>query len=150
MTSCLSRPHKPFLTPEIKHEKSKRSKLETIFRKNRTPQNDANFKEQSKIVSKLISAARRTYFRNLIATCSQQPRKLWKTLGNLLCRKPPPSLPNSTCTSTLASAFLQFFDNKITDLCARFTPLTSFDSKSQSSPPRRSGTSFRISLGDHP
>src|ERR1700690_207775 len=26
-TSCLSRPHKPFKTPEIKKEKSKRSKL---------------------------------------------------------------------------------------------------------------------------
>jgi len=123
-TSCLSRPHKPFITPEIKIAKSKRSRLESIFRKNRTPHNDAQFKEQSKLVSKLISAARRTYFRNLIATCSQQPRKLWKALDNLLCRKPPPSLPNSTCPSSLASAFLQFFDDKITNLCARFTPLT--------------------------
>ena len=123
-TSCLSRPHKPFITPEIKNEKSKRSRLETIFRKNRTPQNESNFKEQSKIVSKLISASRRTYFRNLIATCSQQPKKLWKTLGNLLCRKPPPSLPNSTCPSSLASAFQQFFDDKILNLCARFIPLT--------------------------
>ena len=123
-TSCLSRPHKPFITPEIKTEKSKRSRLETIFRKNKTPENEANFKKQSKTVAKLISAARRTYFRNLITTCSQQPRKLWKALDNLLCRKPPPSLPNSTCPSSLASAFLQFFDDKIANLCARFTPLT--------------------------
>jgi hypothetical protein len=56
-TTCyLSRPHNPFITPEIKKEKSKRSRLETIFRKNRTPQNETNFKEQSKIVSKLVSA----------------------------------------------------------------------------------------------
>jgi len=123
-TSCLSRPHKPFITPEIKKEKSKRSKLETIFRRNKTPQNDTNFKEQAKIVSKLITAARRTFFRNTISTCSQQPKKLWKTLDNLLCRKPPPSLPNSTCPASLASAFLQYFNDKVTNLCARFTPLT--------------------------
>ena len=75
-TSCLSRPHKPFITPEIKNEKSKRSKLETIFRKNRTPLNETKFKDQSKIVTKLITSARRVYFRNLISTCSQQPRRL--------------------------------------------------------------------------
>ena len=38
-TSCLSRPHKPFITPEIKKEKSKRSKLETIYRKDKSPRN---------------------------------------------------------------------------------------------------------------
>ena len=95
--------YNPFVIPEIKKEKSKRSGLEAIFRKNQTPQNETNFKEQSKVVSKLISADRRTYFRNPIATCSQQPRKLWKALDNLLHRKPPPSLPNTTCPSSLAS-----------------------------------------------
>jgi hypothetical protein len=149
-TSCLSRPHKPFITPEIKIAKSKRSRLESIFRKNRTPHNDAQFKEQSKLVSKLISAARRTYFRNLIATCSQQPRKLWKALDNLLCRKPPPSLPNSTCPSSLASAFLQFFDDKITNLCARFTPLTPALVHTQSPSTRCTSPSFRFSARYHP
>ena len=123
-TSCLSRPHKPFITPEIKKEKSKRSKLETIFRKDMTPLNKANFHDQAKIVTKLITAARRTYFQNLISTCSQQPRKLWAAMDNLLCRKPPPTLPNSTSPPSLASAFLQFFDSKIANLCAQFTPLT--------------------------
>jgi Reverse transcriptase (RNA-dependent DNA polymerase)/Endonuclease-reverse transcriptase len=123
-TSCLSRPHKPFITPEIKNEKSKRSKLETIFRKDRSPQNKANFMNQAKVVAKLITTARRLYFRNLIANCSGQPKKLWAALDNLLCRKPPPTLPNSISPPTLASAFLQYFDDKITNLCARFTPLT--------------------------
>jgi hypothetical protein len=123
-TSCLARPHKPFITPEIKAEKSIRSKLETIFRKDRTPLNEKNFKDQSKIVSKLITTSRRTYFRNLITTCSQQPRKLWAALDGLLCRKPPPTLPNSISAPTLASVFLKFFDDKITNLCTRFTPLT--------------------------
>lgn len=123
-TSCLARPHKPFITPEIKTEKSKRSKLETIYRNDRTPLNEKNFKDQSKIVTKLITKSRRTYFRNLITTCSQQPRKLWSALDGLLSRKPPPTLPNSISAPTLASAFLQFFDNKITNLCSKFTPLT--------------------------
>ena len=124
LPSCLSRPHKPFVTAEIKKEKSKRSKLETIYRKDKSPLNKANFNNQAKIVAKLITAARRSYFRNLIATCSGQPKKLWAALDNLLCRKPPPTLPNSISPPALASALLQYFDDKITKLCAKFTPLT--------------------------
>jgi hypothetical protein len=134
-TSCLSRPHKPFITPEIKNEKSKRSKLETIFRKNRTPLNETKFKDQSKIVTKLITSARRVYFRNLISTCSQQPRKLWSALDNLLHRKSPPTLPNSASPSSLASAFLQFFDDKVVNLCARFMPLTPTSVQNLNPPP---------------
>ncbi|HEY5236190.1 MAG TPA: hypothetical protein VIJ14_08440, partial [Rhabdochlamydiaceae bacterium] len=47
--SCSTEPRKPFITPEIKAEKAKRSKLETIFRKNKFSSNHdlhkANFKQ---------------------------------------------------------------------------------------------------------
>src|SRR6476619_5264008 len=42
--SCNSRPNKPFITPEILREKTKRSKLETIYRRCKTEQNKVNFK----------------------------------------------------------------------------------------------------------
>ena len=46
--TCSSRLHKPFITEEIISEKSKRSKLETIFRRSKTPDSQTNFKLQSK------------------------------------------------------------------------------------------------------
>src|SRR6478609_4594040 len=42
--SCNSKPNKPFITPEILREKTKRSKLETIYRRSKTDQNKTNFK----------------------------------------------------------------------------------------------------------
>jgi hypothetical protein len=133
--SCPSHPPKPYITPEIKKEKAKRSKLETIFRKSKTLLNHLNFKAQAKIVTKLVTASRRIYFRNLISNCSQQPRKLWSALDNLLSRKPSPTLPNSISPPTLASAFLQFFNSKITNLCSQFTPLTPASIQNLNPPP---------------
>ena len=48
--TCSSRPHKPFITEEILYEKSKRSKLETIYRRSKTPDSQINFKLESKEV----------------------------------------------------------------------------------------------------
>src|SRR6478609_6124353 len=52
--SCNSKPNKPFITPEILREKTKRSKLETIYRRSKTDQNKTNFKNQSKLVPNLF------------------------------------------------------------------------------------------------
>src|SRR6266516_834318 len=45
--TCPSRPHKPFITTEIRAQKSFRSKLETAFRRFRTPESLVKFKTQS-------------------------------------------------------------------------------------------------------
>ena len=119
--TCPSRPRKPFITEEIRTEKSKRSKLETISRRSNTPDNVKNFKIQSRHVAKLITTAKRHYFRNLVTQCSKQPKKLWSTLDSLLSRNSTPKLPNSISSSILANSFLQFFDHKISKLCSSFT-----------------------------
>src|SRR2546426_9572079 len=100
--TCPSQQRKPFITDDILKEKSKRSKLETIFRRNKTPANKANFRNQARFVTKLITASRRSYFRNLISSCTSQPKKLWSALESLLSRKPPPCLPTFTDPSQLA------------------------------------------------
>jgi len=120
--SSPSRPHKPFVTPEILIEKSRRSKLETAYRHSRTPDSRNAFKTQARYVAKLISAAKRDYFRRLIPHCSKQPRKLWSTLNSLLSRNPPPVLPGSFSSCTLANHFISFFDQKITKLCLALKP----------------------------
>jgi len=84
--TCPTRPSKPFITSEIRAEKSKRSKLESIFRKNRSPLNKDNFSAQAHKVAKMITVARRTYYRSLVLACSHQPKKLWAALNSLLSR----------------------------------------------------------------
>ena len=140
--SCSSRKHKPFITNEILTEKSKRSKLETLYRKNKYAPNcesfKSKFKEQAKKVAKLISLERRSYFRNLISSCSMQPKKLWSALDSLLCRKSASCLPACDSPSLLASSFLNYFGDKIAKLSSSFTSSASSSSPHvppESSPP---------------
>src|SRR5207244_3410816 len=48
--TCPSQQRKPFITDDILKEKAKRSKLETIYRRNKTPANKANFKNQARFL----------------------------------------------------------------------------------------------------
>ena len=141
--SCSSRLRKPFITSEILHEKSKRSKLETIYRRSRTPADLNNFKVQSRLVAKLITSARRAYFKSAISKSATDPKKLWSTLDSLLSRSTPPTLPNSSCPSTLASGFLNHFNDKVARLSASFPPLTS-PPQTTASPPPFSLSSFTL------
>jgi hypothetical protein len=120
--ACSSRPHKPFITPDILAEKSKRSKLETLHRRNKNdPASCTEYKTQARHVAKLIAAAKRTYYRNIISQHSTHPKKLWSSLDSLLSRKVPPVLPNAISPFALANSFLEFFDQKITKLCSSFS-----------------------------
>src|SRR6266516_4488461 len=114
--TCPSRTNKPFITPEIRAQKSIRSKLETAFRRFRTPESLIKFKTQSKHIAKLISSAKREYYQSLIFQCSKQPKKLWSTLQSLLSRNSSKVLPSSLSASTLSTAFLNFFSEKIIKL----------------------------------
>ena len=114
--SFKATPDKPFITAEIKSQKAKRSRLESIYRKTRTQESHDRFKEQSHVVTKLITKAKREHFRTLIADQATQPRKLWKSLNSLLSRTSHRTLPASSSSSSLASNFLTFFSDKISKL----------------------------------
>jgi hypothetical protein len=116
--TCPSRAPKPFITPEIRAAKTRRSQLETIYRKTRSPTDLAHFKLQAKYVAKLISSSRREFYRNLISENAKHPRKLWKTLDQLLNRISAPKLPSVFPSRKLPSTFLSYFNNKITRLCS--------------------------------
>ena len=126
--TCNQKTHKPFITEEIRLQKAKRSKLETIFRRTRQPADLLNLKTQSKHLAKLITSARRSHFKTLISDFADQPKKLWSCLNSLLSRHAPTTLPStdSTKPSTLASSFLDHFRDKITKLSASFPPMPTF------------------------
>ena len=120
--SCRSRPNKPFITPEILSEKSKRSVLETLFRRSQSPEDKANLNKQANLVSKLIRSAKRSYYRKAISSNQYNPKMLWKVLDSLLCRRTPPSIPHSDSSSSMATFFLNYFNDKIVKLCTSIPP----------------------------
>src|SRR6476469_2727117 len=88
---CLTNMHhlKPFITPEMLREKTKRSKLESIYRHCKTERNKVNFKNQSKLVAKLITASKRSLYRSQINQHSNNPMTLWPIMNSLLSRTLP-------------------------------------------------------------
>jgi hypothetical protein len=72
--TCNQKSHKPFITNEIRLEKSKRSKLETIFRRTRQPADLLNLKAQSKHLAKLINSACHSHYKSLISDLPNQPK----------------------------------------------------------------------------
>src|SRR6478609_5421341 len=105
---------------DILCEKSKRSKLESIYRRCKTKQNKINFKNQSKLVAKLVTASKRSLYRSQINQHSNNPKKLWPIMNSLLSCTLPQSLPTFSCASNLATSFLNFFTDKIAKLSASF------------------------------
>ena len=124
-----SKINKPFYTPEIHKAKSLHSKLETIYRRTRSATDFHNFKNQAKIVSKLVTNARRYYFRKMITDNKSCPRKLWLSLNSLLNRTTTHSLP-STSSETLDSEFITFFSDKMFKLNASLPSLSTSHHKS--------------------
>src|SRR5437867_10768099 len=74
--SCSSNTRKPFITDSILKQKSLRSQLESAYRRNKTEATKLAFRRQANVVSKLITTARRSYYRTLISLSSNQPKKL--------------------------------------------------------------------------
>jgi Endonuclease/Exonuclease/phosphatase family len=140
--TCNERVHKPFITKEIRSQKAKRSKLETIFRRTRSSLDLLNMKTQARHVAKLISSARSSYFKSLISLCSSQPKKLWSCLDSLLSRSTPKTLPPSSSHSHLASSFLDFFNGKIAKLTSAFPPISVPHPCELASPPPQTLSSF--------
>jgi exonuclease III len=119
--SCPSKNKKPFITPDIRAQKTIRSKLESRYRRTHSAADLINFKNQSRTLSKLITNARRNYFRTNIADNKNNPRQLWSTLNTLLSRKLPKCLPTHLSVPQLADDFLKFFDGKISKLTSVFS-----------------------------
>src|SRR6266568_4314946 len=117
-----NRLQKPFITPEIKNQKNLRSRLESIWRANKTLSNRIIYKAQARKVAKLITNSKKIYYNNFVSLNQYNPKKLWTGLDSLLSRKPPNILPIFSCSRTMASSFSECFLNKINKISSKFIP----------------------------
>ena len=84
------------------------------------------FKSLCNLFHKLILAAKKDYYSNLVSSSSENPKCLWETINKLLNHKSSSLLPSSTPGTSLAYSFASFFNNKISKLGSLFsTPTTS-------------------------
>src|SRR5882757_9018035 len=87
LITITNRLNKPYITPEVKIQKKLRSRLESIWRKNKTLSNHTIYKAQAKRVAQLITKNKRLYLNNFVSDNQCNPKKLWSRLDALLSRK---------------------------------------------------------------
>src|SRR3989441_5357793 len=104
--SCSSNTRKPFITDSILKQKTLRSKLESVYRRNKNDATKLAFRRQANVVSKLITTAAVHITALLSLSPPTNRKKLWASLDSLLSRKTSPSLPTSPSPSLLATSFL--------------------------------------------
>ena len=120
--TCRAQPTKPFITPDILLQKKERSRLESIFRLDNSDENKYLYNRQAALVHKMVAKSKSNYFKKLINDNMNKPKELWKAMDSLLSRNIPKSLPTAHSPSALATSFLNFFNDKITNLCSSIPP----------------------------
>ena len=107
--STKTLPRKP-LTPEIMKAKTLRHNLERTWRRSRTHLDRSRYKQQC---NRIMTKAKSKYLAYVIAGNSENPRRLWNSINNILHRIPPPALPEFTSVKSLCDYFSRYFVDKI-------------------------------------
>ena len=90
------KPPTPWMTPEIMKAKTLRHNLERTWRRSRTHLYRSRYKQQYHLCNRMMTKAKSKYLADVIAENSDNPRRLWNSINNILHRIPPPALPEFT------------------------------------------------------
>ena len=105
-TKTLPRkPPTPWMTPEIIRAKPLRHNLERTWRRSRTHLDRSPYKHQCHLCNRMMTKAKSKYLADVIAENSDNPRRLWNSINNILHRIPPPALPEFTSVKSLCDRF---------------------------------------------
>ena len=115
---CSLKTNQPFYTRELREQKRLRSRLESIWRRNKTEENFLSYRNQVKHFSVLLRDAKRKYYRSLINKYHTNSHKLWSMLNNVVGNCSVRVLPTSLSDSSLAKSFSDYFTGKISRLMA--------------------------------
>ena len=67
-----------------------------------------------------MEKAKANFYANIILANSEDPKKLWKSINNILHRFHDPSLPENLSLKTMCENFSNFFVDKITIIRSKF------------------------------
>ena len=73
--------------------KTLRHNLGRTWRRSRTHLDRSSYKHQGHLCNRMMTKAKSKYLADVIAENSDNPRRLWNSINNILHRIPPPALP---------------------------------------------------------
>ena len=122
---------KVWILPWLQSACDRKNLLYKIFVKHPTPENDKKYRDMKKFVAKHVKLAKFRHYKNYFETYSNDSRKQWQMINQLLHRKVKTKAAISKITvngesltnsDEIASAFNSFFCNiaqKLKDECGR-------------------------------
>ena len=80
----------------------------------------SRYKHQCHLYNRMLTKAKSKYLGDVIAENSDNPRRLWNSINNILHRTPPPALPEFTSVKSLCDHFSRYFVDKIETIRFKF------------------------------
>ena len=101
--------------------KTLRHNLEQTRRRSRTHLDRSRYKHQCHLCNRMMTKIKSKYLADVIADNSDNPRRLWNLINNILHRIPPPALPEFTSVKSLCDHFSsRYFVDKIETIRSKF------------------------------
>ena len=121
LTKTVSeRPPTPWMTQEILKAKVRRRRLERVWHRTCYRHDRSRYRVQCNLCNRIMEKAKANFYANIILENSEDPKKLWKSINNILHRFPAPSLPANLSLKTICEKFSNFFVDKITIIRSKF------------------------------
>ena len=117
LTKTVSeRPPTPWMTQEILKAKVLRRRMERVWRRTRYRHD----RVQCNLCNRIMEKAKANSYANIILDNSEDPKKLRKSINNILHRFPAPSLPENLSLKTICEKLSNFFVDKISIIRSKF------------------------------
>ena len=95
--------------------------LERRWRRSRSGYDRSKYRNYRNLCNRFMTEAKSQYFSNLIDENSENPRRLWDTINNILHRTLAAALPESNNVKSLCEHFAKYFCDKIRAIRANFS-----------------------------
>ena len=100
--------------------KTLRHNLKRTWRRSRTHLDRSRYKQQCHLCNRMMTKAKSKYLADVIAENSDNSRRLWNSINNILHRIPHPALPEFTSVKSLCDHFSRYFVDKIETIRSKF------------------------------
>ena len=101
------------MTPEIMKAKTLRHNLERTWHRPRTHPDRSRYKHECHLCNRKMTKAKSKYLAEVISENSDNSRRLWNSINNILHIIQLPSLPEFTSVKLLCDHFSKYFVDKI-------------------------------------
>lgn len=114
--SIILRPNTSWYTKQLRDAKQEKRRRERIWRKTKLTIHHDLYRDQCRIMNKMLYEAKRTFYSDKITECSGNQKEMYKITKSLMGIGYDTVLPSHGSKEELADKFMDFFTSKIVSI----------------------------------